>query len=789
MAQEQIVNALDQCIKDMTLYGVYVARHRAVPDFRDGLKEVQRKIIYAMYHDFNPNKTSKSSAITGTVMYKYHPHGDAAIYGSMKPMANWFEIYKPLIDAQGNFGNFQGDGPAAARYTEVKLSKFALDVFCSELGANENVVDWEPNYTGDMSMKVPKTLPCKLPMLLINGCFGIALGFKSDVPSHNINEVIDATIKVLDNPNARVVLVPDHQMKCDIIDTDWKNISRSGFGSYKVRGHVDIGEYKGYPALYIHSLPNMVYLNAITEKIEKLVTSGKLTQIKDMDENSEENKLEYIITLKKGSDPSYVRDVLFKETDLEKSFRVNFEVLSDKQLIRMDYKSYILEFLDYRRQTKLRLYRNYEQQLMTRNHILDFFIIVLKTPGLADKIITMIKKTNADNDNEIIEYILAKLSNIAPDKHYTSTQVKRFINMPVKYFSKKNLERYIVEYKDNEKLLKEIHPKTDITALDEEIRNELLDLKRKYGEPRRCNIISQSDISNIPEGTFRIVITSNNTVKKFGIDEPIRYYKGEYVVATAKVENTDNLVLFDTMGRVFSIPVHKIPLTERGTSGADIRSINKRIVSNIVMIIPESLISSMHNKANYSIIVLTAGGNIKKMKLDDFVSVSAGGLIYSKLDNGDYIKDILFIQKGKNHIVVYSNKKAICFDASTVPELKRNTKGVRAMQTDEVDGMSVISPKASCIVVLTEYGFINKIHIGALKIKKRGMTGDNLIKLSKGDLIKAVFTAEESNKILIQTSDGSLNIEVKDIPEGSSVSKGTRIKNIKNNIISAKLQK
>lgn len=787
MAQEQNVNALDQCVKDMTLYGVYVARHRAVPDFRDGLKEVQRKIIYAMMHDFNPNKTSKSSAITGTVMYKYHPHGDAAIYGSMKPMANWFEIYEPLIEAQGNFGNFQGDGPAAARYTEVKLSKFAYDNYCSELDVNENVVDWEPNYTGDMSMKVPKCLPCKLPMLLINGCFGIAVGFKSDIPSHNISEVIDAAIKLIDNPNSRIVLIPDHQMQCDIIETDWKNISRSGFGSYKVRGHVDIGEYKNKPALFIHSLPNMVYLNAITDKIEKLISSGKLPQIHDMYENSKET-LEYIIVLKKGTDPSYVRDVLFKETDLEKSFRVNFEVLSDKQLIRMDYKTYLLEFLDFRRQTKLRLYRNIEQQLMTRNHILDFFIIAISS-GLADEIVKLIKKTNADTDNEIIEYVLTAMSKIAPDKHYTSTQVKRFINMPIKYFSKKNFKRYKDEYSENDKKLKEIHPKTDITALDSEIRAELLEAKRKYGEPRRCKVISQADISNIPEGTFRIVITLNNTVKKFGIDEPFKFYKGEYVVATAKVENTDNLVLFDTMGRVFSIPVHKIPLTERGTSGADIRSINKRIVSNIVMIIPESLISSMHNKANYSIIVLTAGGNIKKMKLDDFVSVSAGGLIYSKLDNGDYIKDILFIQKGKNHIVVYSNKKAICFDASTVPELKRNTKGVRAMQTDEVDGMSVISPKASCIVVLTEYGFINKIHIGALKIKKRGMTGDNLIKLSKGDLIKAVFTAEESNKILIQTSDGSLNIEVKDIPEGSSVSKGTRIKNIKNNIISAKLQK
>lgn len=788
MSQEKQVDALEQCIKDMTLYGVYVARHRSVPDFRDGLKEVQRKIIYAMFHDFNPNKTSKSSAITGTVMFKYHPHGDAAIYGSMKPLANWFEIYKPLIDAQGNFGNFQGDGPAAARYTEVKLSKFALDVFCNELSLNENVVDWEPNYTGDMSMKVPKVLPCKLPMLLINGCFGIAVGFKSDIPSHNINEVIDATIKLIDNPNARVVLIPDHQMKCDIIDTDWKAISRSGFGSYKVRGHVDIGEYKNKPALFIHSLPNMVYLNAITDKIEKLITAGKLTQIHDMYENSKEDALEYILVLKKGADPKFVRDVLFKETDLEKSFRVNFEVLSDKQLIRMDYKTYILEFLDFRRQTKLRLYRNQEQELMTRNHILEFFIIAINS-GLADKIIELIKKTNADNDDDIIEYILLAMSKIAPDKHYTSTQVKRFINMPVKYFSKKNIKRYKDEFKNNENLLKEIHPKTDINMLDAEIRQELLDLKHKYGEPRRCNIISQDEISNIPKGTFRVAITESNTVKKFGVDEPVRFYKGEYIVATAKVENTDNLVVFDKMGRVFSIPVHKIPLTERGNSGTDIRSINKKIVSNIMMIIPESLISTMHNKANYTIMVLTAFGNIKRMKLDDFVSVSAGGLIYAKLDDGDYIKDILFIQNGKNHVVIYSNKKAICFNSNSVPILRRNTKGVRAMQTDEVDGMSVVSSKASSIVVLTEFGYINKINIGALKVKKRGMSGDNIIKLSTGDSIKAVFTTEETDKIVIMTLSGNIDVLVKDIPEGSSVSKGTKIKNIKNTIISAKLHK
>lgn len=787
MSQEKQVDALEQCIKDMTLYGVYVARHRSVPDFRDGLKEVQRKIIYAMFHDFNPKVTSKSSAITGTVMYKYHPHGDAAIYGSMKPLANWFEIYKPLIESQGNFGNFQGDGPAAARYTEVKLSKFALDVFCDELNINENVVDWEPNYTGNMAMKIPKVLPCKLPMLLINGCFGIAVGFKSDIPSHNISEVIDVTIKLLKNPKAKIKLIPDHQMECFIIDDDWDNISRTGFGSYKVRGKVDIGEYKNKPAIFIHSLPNMVYLNSITEKIEKLISNGKLTQIYDLYENSKD-KLEYILVLKKGSDPNFVRDVLYKETELEKSFRVNFEVLSDKELIRMDYTNYLLEFLNFRRQTKLRLYRNIEQTLMTKNHILEFFIIAI-TSGLADRILQMIKSTNADNDFEIIEYILKSMAKLAPDKHYTSTQVKQFINMPVKYFSKKNIRRYKDEFRENKEKLKVIHPKTSIDALDEEIYNELIDLKHKYGEPRRCKIISKDSLTMIPKGTFRIVITSKNNIKKFSVNEPIKFYKGEYVISTCKIENSDNLVLFDSMGKVFNIPVSKIPVTERGAIGVDIRSINKKIVSNIIMIIPEKILNTLYNKSNYTIMVLTANGNIKKMYLNDFISVSSGGLIYSRLDQDDFIKDIMFIQNGTNYIVVYSDKKAICFDADSVPILRRNTKGVRAMHTDSVDGMSSITAKAQCIVVLTSFGYINKINNGALKIKKRGSHGDNLIKLSTGDTIKVVLAAENSDKIMIQTSLGNLELNVSEIKEGSSLSKGVKLKSIKNNIISARIIK
>jgi len=260
-------NINEQSREDMQRYAIYVARNRSIPEYRDGLKPVQRRIIWTMYHDTKSiNNTTKSSKIVGDVMGKYHPHGDTAIYGAMKTITNWFEIYMPLITKQGNFGNFHGDGASASRYTEAKLSPFAVDCVVSELKETDKVVDWDDNY--DNTTVEPGYLPSALPLLLINGASGIACGMKVEIPAHNINEVIDAAIEILHNPSADIVLVPDTCMPCEIIDSDWRALTNTGNGSFKVRGIIDISEHDGYPALIIRSIPDSTYLGTITEKID-----------------------------------------------------------------------------------------------------------------------------------------------------------------------------------------------------------------------------------------------------------------------------------------------------------------------------------------------------------------------------------------------------------------------------------------------------------------------------------------------------------------------------------------
>ena len=265
---------------DYLRYGIYILYRRVLSDYRDGLKPVQRRILWAMFKNSKAITTKvKSASVVGDVIRLYHPHSDSSIYGTMKPMANWFETYIPMIEPHGNFGTFQGDPMAASRYTECKLSKFAYENVIGDLVDSEEAVDWSPNYNEDA--KEPDYLPVKVPLLLINGSFGIGLGMRADIPTHNLSEVIDATITLMHNPNAEITLVPDHCMKCEIIDTDFSKICRSGFGHYTIRGKVDIEDYKNKKALVIKSVPNLTFLDSITNKIEDLIKAKKIIQIEN----------------------------------------------------------------------------------------------------------------------------------------------------------------------------------------------------------------------------------------------------------------------------------------------------------------------------------------------------------------------------------------------------------------------------------------------------------------------------------------------------------------------------
>lgn len=768
------VNILKQSTEDMQKYAIYVSRYRAMPEYRDGLKPVHRKIMWALYHDEKAtDRFVKSAAVVGTVIKKYHPHGDTAAYGSMKPLSNWFEIYIPLIDHEGNFGNFQGDGAAAQRYTEVKMSNFATDCVIGELKESNQVVDWTDTY--DYRDKEPEYLPAKVPLLLINGAFGIAVGVKIEIPRHNVNEVIDATLKLIDNPDAKIVLIPDTCMPCEIIEDNFKAISNTGSGSFKVRGIIETTEWNHRPALAIKSVPDLVFLNNITEKIEKLMMENKIIQIADTHEKHTDDQMNLIIELKKGSDPEYVKQVIYKHTEMEKTCRVNMEILDGITPMRMSYKSYLLAFIEFRKLTKFRLYSNRLQLVQTTFHQIDAYVKVLQS-GEIDNIIDMIKGMKTNDDTKIIEYLIRKIG-------LTDLQAKFIITRNLRSLSIASLNQYLEDRKNLLTKIEEYKRKIlDDSVILQEIKDELLEYKRKYGGPRRSKVISKSEASNIPEGEFKIVVTENNFIKKLQVKDPINL-KNDTAKCVLKVNNTENILIFDELGKVFKLPVHKIAFTDRNSAGIDIRMIIKGLTSNINSILYEPLVTDFAKRqSKYFIVVLTKNGMIKKMDLDDILTAPASGIIYVKLEPGDVVQDIMVINH-KSDVIVYSENRALRMSCDDISHLKRATKGAKAMPADKVDGLSLITHDTTDIIIITEKGYINRFSPAALPCLGRNKTASKVIKLTKGDKIKSIYGLNMNDSIRIISHSGSIDIAVKDLIEGSSISSGIKVLNTRGDSI------
>lgn len=773
-------NSSNQFKDDYLRYGIYILYRRVLSDYRDGLKPVQRRIIWAMYKNTKAiNQNVKSAAVVGDTMKLYHPHGDAALYGTIRPLINWFECNVPLISGKGNFGTFQGDPMAASRYTECRLSKFTMDVILDDMVDADEAVDWDDTYNG--SGKEPSYLPVKVPLLLINGSFGIGLGMKAEIPSHNLAEVIDATLMLMDNPNAEVVLVPDHCMPCDIINTDFAKISRAGFGHYTVRARIDEETYKGKKALVIKAIPNMTFLNGISDKIETLISSKKIIQIEDAKDESSVDEMRYVITLKPGADPNYVREVLYKNTNLEQTIRVNFETLNGFNPLRFSYKSYLLSFIDFRKMTKFRVYSNRLQNVQTRIHEREAFIKVLES-GEIDNIIAMIKKRTQVNDAELIEYLIKKLN-------ITDLQAGYIINADLKRLSIGYLNKYKQEAVELEARKQDLMSRImSDEIIENDIRQELLEIKKKYGKPRNCRIISADVANEIPKGEMVVAVTERNFIKKVPANTSLGNFRNDSIKAIVHLDNTDSLLAFDDVGRVFKIPVHKIPFTDKNSNGTDVRFLNKSLTANICTIIPESIVKALaekgcHNNKHY-LVTLSRSGLIKRMDLDDFCTIPPSGLMYAKLDQGDTIKDIVIAHSSFN-LVVYADRKATIMNVNDVSYLKRNTKGSKAISgITEVDGMCIIHNNCTDIVVFTESGKVNRINlIQGMPNSGKGKSGHNLIKLSAGDRIVGVVSGNESDFIHVKCTSTDTVLQIANLKIGSSISTGDKVLSTRGNKI------
>lgn len=781
------VNTGEQFRSDYQRYAVYVEYSRIMSDIRDGLKPVQRRIIYDMLEIGATTSFTKSANVVGNVMAKYHPHGST--YTTMTPMGNWFECYMPLITPQGNFGTIQGNPPAAYRYTECHLSPFALECVVGDLREAKEAVDWSPNYAN--TCMEPDYLPVAVPLLLINGSFGIGVGKRIDIPSHNINEVIDATLALIQNPNQPITLIPDMCTSCEIFDdANWEEISQTGFGYFTVRGVTTVENdftndlFKHRPAVIIKSTPNLTNLTSIVEQIEALVAKKKIVQIdpNGMLDQSDGDKMRFVLVLKPGSDPEYVRNVIYQNTDLQKTVRVNFEMLNGLEPLRISYRDYLLFFIENRKKVKYRVFINRLRIVETRIHEKDAFIKLLES-GKIDEIIEKIRKYKNDEAG-LVEYLI-KLLNI------TDLQAKFIINANLKSLTVSSLKKL----KDDVKNLMEMREEflrlvTDEHALTQYIAAELMKIKEKYGCPRKCKLIHKPNAKDaIPRGGMYVAITEKGFIKKVPIGTSLGNIRNDSVKMVIEMDNADNLILFDSSGKVFKLPIHKLPFSDRNSNGIDLRFIIKGSNADVVAAIPEEVIKKFRQKNKsqdrYNIVTLTSQGLIKKMELDEFLSITSAGLSYIKLDQGDKVISILFCYS-KDDVLVFDDKKVMRIPIDKISTMKRAAKGNHTLRSDHIDGMTRVDhsiPKEHLIVV-TQHGRVNKIPLGSIPGMGTVKKEFSVIRLGKNDSIQNILLANDTENLVIRCFGmDEFTFQVMGIPIGSSITSGDKVLSVKNSNI------
>lgn len=756
---------IDQFVYDSQIYGMGINIGRAVPGF-DGLKPVHRRIIYAMgiLLRLYPNKkTVKSSSVVGEVMKTLHPHGDVAIYDSLVKMGNWFDLYYPLIEKQGSFGTFQGVAAAAPRYTECKLNEFIMDIAIQELIELENIADYIPNY--DFTSKEPVILPIKVPLALIEGMSGIGFGLKVYLPPHNLKDVLSETIKLIKNPNHDVMLYPDQCQKCVIIGNEFEKISRDGIGKYVVRGIVDIVPTKKSHQLIIRSLPDQVYLDTVVDSIEKLVSSNKITCIADVIDQSkiasrpnDPDIMEYIITLKPGTDPNYILEYLYSNTDLQKSYTTSFQLVDGGTTpSRYNYKLYLQRFIEFRKMTKFRYYNMKLSNENTKFHEIEALIKVLES-GYIDKIIGMIRSKDASPE-EIIEFIIQHANT-------TDIQARYIMNTRIGNLSLRKLNEYKERYNElYEKICKYRSMIINEQNILDEIISELEYISKKYGKPRNCKIIKGDIFSAVPEGTFKINIDSNNNIKKVNVDEILPDTKLQTVMS-----NKDDIILFDSIGRMFSYPISKIPFSDRKTPGLNIKTLIKNIGDINYIVSKEKLKELLNFKPgidNYiTLLIVTKAGNVKRITLNDCINSPKSGTVYTKLNDGDKVFKIIPISPSTD-VFISNENKTIRLETNMILELKRNSVGSRTIPN--VSSVSTTDSAKELSAVITTDGRINLIN-------NISLTYDKKLKpvIKNGDIL-SILNVSPNDTIVLTTLDGDVGIEVSNLKITSTNSSGTKI--------------
>ena len=786
-----IINVdLEDKMKDAYLdYSMSVIVSRALPDVRDGLKPVHRRILYGMEGlGLDPNKpTRKSARVVGEVMGKYHPHGDSAIYDALVRLAQDFSTRYPLAQGQGNFGSIDGDDPAAMRYTEVRMSKIAKEMLRD---INKNTVDFMPNF--DEEEKEPIVLPSRFPNLLVNGSSGIAVGMATNMAPHNLNEAIDASIAYMKNPEIsidelnEIIKGPDFPTGAKILGRKGiKEAYQTGRGKVKLRGIAEIEPFKkNRERIIVTEIPYQVNKARLIEKIADLVKDKKLDGISDIRDESDRKGMRIVIEIKRDSNANIVLNNLYKYTQLETTFGIINLALVDGIPKILTLKELIKYYIDHQKEVVTRRTQFDLDRAKARKHIVEGLIIAI------DNIDEIIKIIRSSYDDDQIKGIFLERFGL------TDLQSQAILDMRLKRLSGLEIEKLNAENKELAETIAYLQGILDSEEkLIDLIEEELLEIKEKYGDDRRTQIVADEgdiDIEElIEQEDILITLTNDGYIKRLPVDTYKVQNRGGKGISAANTKEDDfikrimttntheDLLFFTSFGRVYALKGYEIPegsRTSRGQAIINILSLNSGEKITEIM-----SLSALKN--DDQIVLQTKNGKIKKTDANNFTSIQRNGIIAIGLEDGDKLISARHIDKEEELIISTKDGMTIQFNTADVRSMGRQARGVRAIKLNKDDEVVAMNIKGdeTYLLVVTENGFGKKTSFNNFNNQNRGGKGIRCHKVTEktGCVVDTLPVDLDDDVLMVSLNGDMIRITAKDISTTGRNTMGVTLKNLK----------
>lgn len=786
------VNIVGEMRKSFLDYSMSVIVARALPDVRDGLKPVHRRILYTLYEEgMTPDKKyQKSANAVGAVMGHYHPHGDSAIYESMVRMAQDFTYRHTLVDGHGNFGSIDGDGAAASRYTEARLAKISMELLRD---LNKDTVDFSENYDGQR--KEPVVLPSRFPNILVNGNMGIAVGMATNIPPHNLGEVIDGCVAYIDNPDITVTELmqyikgPDFPTAGVILgNSGIKRAYESGRGAITIRGMATVEETHNKHRIVITELPYQVNKKALIQRIGELVRDKVIDGISNLSDESALEGIKIVIDVKKEANANVVLNNLYKHTQLQTSYGINFLMLVDGSPRTLGLREIIEKYIDHQKHVIYRRCQFDLKRYKDRLHILDGLKIALDN---IDRVIKIIRES-ADDD----EAKAGLMSNFA----LSEVQSQAILDMRLKRLTgleKSKIEEEIAELEKLVKELEEILASEEIIL--EVIKTEMLEIKDKYADERRTHIDMTAidyieDESLIPVENVVITLTNKGYIKRLPADTYKTQNRGgmgvkgmatneeDFVEHLINATSHDYILMFTNMGKVYRIKGYEIPEYSRQSKGLPI--------INLLSLDKDEKVTSLlkiSNDDEYKCLVFaTKNGLIKRTDISEFDSIRTNGKKFITLKDNDELVSVKKTTGNDEILMASSNGRMVRFNESTVRIMGRSASGVRGINLDGgiLVGMEIVEPN-EYVLVITEKGYGKKTPVDEYRITNRGGKGVKTVNITeKNGSIVSFKTVDDSKDLMIITDSGIIiRLAVDKISTMSRVTQGVKLINLKEDSI------